>query len=504
MDRTNIPAASSRRSTPLEMTPERFREAGYRLIDQIAQYLGDIENRSVTPGESPQEVRKLIHGSQSLPENGEAPEALVESAAELLLNHSLLNGHPRFLGYITSSAAPIGALADLLAAAVNPNVGAWKLAPVASEIEAQTVRWIAELLGYPPDCGGLLVSGGNMANITCFLAARAAKSGWDIRKSGMISSEAVPLCVYASEETHTWIHKAADVSGMGTDAIRWVPADREQRMNLDLLRQRVRSDLAEGRRPILVVGTAGTVSTGAVDPLPELAAFCREHGLWFHVDGAYGALAAQVPGAPSDLAGLSEADSVAVDPHKWLYAPLEAGCVLVRNPAHLRDAFSYHPLYYRFDEDKLNYFDYGIQNSRGFRALKVWLILKQAGRSGILSTIGEDIRLSRKLYEQVVAHPELEALTQGLSVTTFRYVPLDLQSRASEDQIEAYLNRLNETLQTKLEQGGRAFLSNAVIGGKYALRACIVNFRTSLQDVEALPELVAETGRCVDAELRGR
>jgi glutamate/tyrosine decarboxylase-like PLP-dependent enzyme len=213
------------------------------------------------------------------------------------------------------------------------------------------------------------------------------------------------------------------------------------------------------------------------------------------VDGAYGALAAAVPGSPPELRGLEEADSVAVDPHKWLYAPLEAGCVLVKQPDCLLGAFSYHPPYYRFGEEALNFVDYGFQNSRGFRALKVWLALQQLGRSGYVESIGEDMRLSQKLFDLVSVHPELEALTQNLSIATFRYVPPGLRTRVGEPGIETLLNTLNQELLGRIEKSGRAFLSNAVIDGKYAMRACTVNFRTSDEDVEALPEIVAALGR---------
>ena len=223
---------------------------------------------------------------------GEDAGDLLNCATDLLFEHSLLNGHPRFCGYITSSAALSRMLGELLAAAVSTNVGAWKLSPMATEIEAQTIRWLAQFIGYPSDCGGLLLSGGNMANLTCFLAARAAKAGWDIRKQGIAGGPS--LCAYASTETHTWIQKAADLAGLGTEAIRWIGVDKRQRMDLIALEVQYRRDLGEGRRPFLVVGSAGTVSTGAVDPLRDLAAFCQERNLWFHVDGAYGAFAAGV------------------------------------------------------------------------------------------------------------------------------------------------------------------------------------------------------------------
>jgi aromatic-L-amino-acid decarboxylase len=382
----------------------------------------------------------------------------------------------------------------MLASAVNQNVGAWRLAPMATEIEAQTVRWLAELIGYPVNAGGLLVSGGNMANFVCLIAARTAKAGWDVRKAG-VSGAHPRLVLYASTETHTWVQKAADLFGLGTDAIRWIGVDGRQTMNTVELRRQIEADRSRGDRPFLVIGTAGSVSTGAVDPLPEIGAICREYDLWFHVDGAYGALAAAVPGAPSDLGGLSAADSVAVDPHKWLYAPLEAGCALVKHPDHLRNAFSYHPPYYRFSEEALNFVDYGMQNSRGFRALKVWLALQQLGRAGYVASIGEDMRLSRKLHGLLQEHPEFEALTQNLSITTFRYVPPEVRSKIGEPATEAALNRLNEDLLARVETSGRAFLSNAVIDGKYAMRACIVNFNTSDADIEALPEIVAALGR---------
>lgn len=249
-----------------------------------------------------------------------------------------------------------------------------------------------------------------------------------------------------------------------------------------------------------MIGNAGTVSTGAVDPLEKLAAVCREFDLWLHVDGAYGAPAAIVPDVAALFVGLSEADSIAVDPHKWLYAPLEAGCALVRDVSRLREAFAYHPAYYHFGVEAINYFDLGPQNSRGFRALKVWLALQQVGRDGYAQMISDDIRLSRRMYEQVEQHPELEALTQGLSIATFRYVPPDLDR--ADSTVAKYLNDLNREVLTRLQQGGEVYLSNAVLEGSYALRACIVNFRTTLEDVEALPLLVARVGKEVDMALR--
>jgi glutamate/tyrosine decarboxylase-like PLP-dependent enzyme len=273
-------------------------------------------------------------------------------------------------------------------------------------------------------------------------------------------------------------------------------------MDVAALRQQIEADVAAGDVPCMVVGTAGSVSTGAVDPLPVIGALCKEYGAWFHVDGAYGGFAASLPEASDDLRGLSLADSVAVDPHKWLYAPLEAGCALVRDREALRAAFAYHPPYYHFEEHATNYVDYGPQNSRGFRALKVWLALRQAGAAGYRRMIADDIRLSQAMAEAVARHAELELATQDLSITTFRYVPRDLRMNVGEPSIERHLDALNRAVLDRLQRGGEAFVSNAVVGGRYLLRACIVNFHTAPADVEALPEMVARIGRTVDVQLR--
>jgi glutamate/tyrosine decarboxylase-like PLP-dependent enzyme len=480
MERIDRQETLRNRNAPLEMTPDEFRKVGYQLVERIAELLASISQRPVTPGESPEDVRSLLD-SEQIPSKGIAPDQLFNETAKLLFDHSLFNGHPRFWGYISASPSPIGMLGDLLAAAINPNVAAWVLSPMATEIEAQTIRWIAELIGYPLNCAGLMVSGGNMANFVGFLAARTAIVPWNIREQGLGASTQ-KLAVYVSRATHTWIEKAADLFGLGTGAIRWIDSDSDQQMSIEALEQQIARDRAEGYLPFMVVGAAGTVGTGAVDPLPAIGEICREQNLWFHVDGAYGAPAAALPEAPAQLRGLAEADSIALDPHKWLYSPLEVGCVLVRNPQALINTFSFRPDYYNFDksnEDQaaLNYYEFGLQNSRGFRALKVWLGLRQVGKEGYIKMMRDDIALARELYNLVDSHAELQAVT--------------------------YLNNLNQELLNRLQAGGEVFVSNAVVDGKYVLRACIVNFRTSLNDIEALPEIVVRLGRMLDGEKRG-
>jgi glutamate/tyrosine decarboxylase-like PLP-dependent enzyme len=495
------------RRAVFDLDPEEFRALGHRLVDRVGDLLATLGERRVAPATTPESMRALLGATRPLPEQGTAAGALLDEAAELLLAHSTFNGHPRFFGYITASAAPLGVLGEMLAAAVNPNCGAWALSPAATEIERQTVRWIAELVGYGPDCGGLLVSGGNVANLTCFLAAVQARAGAARHDAGGRREPASGFAVYASAEAHTWVQKAVDVSGLGRQALRWIATDAEQRLDPEALRRSLRADRDRGIVPLVVVGTAGTVSTGAVDPLRELAGLCREHDVWFHVDGAYGAPAAVLgPAAPPDLLALGAADSLAVDPHKWLYAPLEAGCALVRDLETLRRAFAHRPPYYHFGGDApeppLNFYELGLQNSRGFRALKVWLSLRHAGRDGYRRAIAEDVALARLLHEHVAAHPDLEPHTCVLSINTFRVVPPDLRTGAAAPECAGYLDRLNREVLTVVQRGGQAYLSNAVLGGRFVLRACIVNFRTREADVRALPDIVARAGRELDARLR--
>lgn len=485
------------RSSPLDLTPEQFRSLGHDLIDQMAELLREIPAGPVTQGAGLADVRAALQ-NRGVPREGSDPHTLLDETVSLLRGHSLYNGHPRFFGFITSSAAPIGALAELIAATINQNVGGYSLSPMATEMEAQTVRWIAELVGMPAGSSGVLVSGGNMANIAGVWAARTNMLGGAVRSQGI--RDLPPLRIYASAATHTWVQKAADLSGIGTNAIRWIAVDEKERIRPEDLRETLARDIAAGDRPVVIIGTAGSVSTGAIDPLGELASIADEHKIWFHVDGAYGAPAAMLPDAPGDLTALGRADSVAVDPHKWLYAPIEAGCILVRNPQVLRDAFSYHPPYYpdaiEDPDPPLYYHEWSPQNTRGFRALKIWLGLRQVGRSGYERMIAEDIRLARRMYEMAETHEELEAKSVGLSICTFRYVGNRENGARSQDE----LNALNKSIMERVQAEGRAFLTNAVIDGNYLLRACIVNFRTGEDDVRALIDEVVRVGREEEAE----
>jgi aromatic-L-amino-acid decarboxylase len=486
------------RKTPITISKEEFKKIGYQLIETLSDFIDTIDEKPVTTGETPKEIQTIL-GNASLPKHGTSVSELFTKTSDLLLNHSLLNGHPKFFGYITSSPAPIGALADLLATTVNPNVGANILSPMATAIEKQTVKWLAEFIGLAPGCGGILVSGGNMANFTAFLAARTAKAPKNLKEDGLANTDG-EMVLYCSKATHTWVEKAAVLFGHGSKAIRWIATDSENKMNTELLSQTISDDLQQGKKPFLVIGNAGDVSTGVVDNLSAIAAVCKAHDLWFHIDGAYGIPAAVIPEYKNLFDGIQDADSIALDPHKWLYAPLEAGCTLIKNPQHLIDTYSSHPVYYNFsnqdDEPAVNYYEYGFQNSRGFRALKVWMALQQVGKNGYIEMIAEDIALSELLFEEAKKHSELEAVTQHLSITTLRYTPIGFL------QDETYLNTLNEKLLNELQQGGEVFLSNAVVADKYCLRCCIVNFRTSRKDILEIVAIIVREGRKIHETLQ--
>jgi glutamate/tyrosine decarboxylase-like PLP-dependent enzyme len=486
----------------IDMTPDDFRRLGHGLVDRIADFLGEVRDLPVAPDTDHARVRSAL-GADALPDQGTDPAAVLGEVADLLFANTCLNAHPRMWGYITGSPSPVGALADLLAAAANPNVAGWNGAPLATEIEALTVRWISNLLGFSDNCSGILTSGGNMANFIALLVARRAKTGPELRCEGLAERR---LTLYATGETHAWVDKAADLFGLGTDAIRRVAADGEQRLDVGDLERLIARDKADGRQPFAVIGSAGTTATGAVDPLPAIARICRAHGLWFHVDGCYGAPAILSTDAPNDLDGMAEADSLAIDAHKWLYVPLEAGCTLVRDGRWLTETFATQPSYYGMagshGEGMIDYYAMGPQNSRGFRALKVWLTLRQMGRSGYVAAISRNMAQARAMFDALEAEDDFEAVTCRLSIATFRYVPRDLAGRRDEPEVADYLDRLNAALMVRVQRSGDLYLSNAVVDGRHLLRACIVNFRTTDEDVRSVPHRVRHLAEPLDRKMR--
>jgi glutamate/tyrosine decarboxylase-like PLP-dependent enzyme len=348
------------------------------------------------------------------------------------------------------------------------------------------IAWLGELLGLPDERAGLLVSGGSAATLTALAAARHAKAGWDVREEGL-QARRPPVVVYASTEGHTAIQRAVELLGIGRRNLRLIPVDRDYRFDVAALERAVDEDLAAGLRPIAVAASAGTVNTGAIDPLEGIAALCDARGLWLHVDGAYGAPAALTGRYREELEPLALADSVAVDPHKWLYVPIDAGAILVRERKTLEAAFSVVPPYIREEGAEPWLSELGLEQTRPFRALRVWMALKRHGLDGYRRLVEHDLELADRLCECVNASERLELAARGLSIVCFRYVRPGLSG--------ARLERLNRLLLDEVQRGGEVFCSGTVLPGQgFVLRACFVNPRTTEADVARLAEVVVTAG----------
>ena len=468
----------------------RWREAGGRLLEVVAAASTNWKTRRPAPERS-ETAAELFQGP--LPSSPASFEELVDRIEHQVLPFSAYNGHPRWLAYIMGAPTPVSVLGSLIAAALNQNTGLWRVAPSATAIEVQTLGWIAEMLGFPMASEGIFVSGGQMANIVAHAVARDAKTPWDTRRYGMRGPDgtAPRMRIYASGELHYCHEQAAELLGMGREAVRSVPVDEQYRMRLDALGQMIAEDRAHGHLPIAIVGTAGTVGTGATDPLPQLVEVARREDLWLHIDGAYGAFATLARSCPPELRALADADSVACDPHKWLYAAIDAGVVLVREPGRLEQSFAFHASYLDTADRgaRVDLLERSPENSRPQRALKVWLALQAFGRNGYAAMIEYNIRLACLLEELVRTTPGLKlAAPRGLSIVCWRVEPDGLRGQALEP--------LQAEVIKELERRGIAMISNARLrDGRAALRACVTNFRTRPEDVEAIVQASAEIGR---------
>ena len=479
-----------RTQSSLDVTDDALQEISAEATKLVSEYLRTIAERPVRAenyaGKTTQAIDVEL-SAEGLP----LDQLLAE--CRTILDLSRHNGHPRFFGYVASPSTPIGAYADLIASALNANITCWRSGPAGTELERMVVRWLGSLIGYDHQAKGLLTSGGSMANMIALLIANRRKSGADTSRHGLWSS-GPPMTIYASEEVHMSIPKAADILGFGRDQVRVIACDERQRMRIDLLRQRLEADLREGLRPFCVVASAGTVNTGVVDPLNEIANIAAEFGLWFHVDGAYGAPGVLDQRKKDLFAGLERADSVSLDPHKWLYVPVDAGCLLFRDAESAMAAFStedadYIKTHGYSDEEAFAFWDYGVELSRRFRALKVWLTLQYYGTRRIAEAIAQDISLAAYLGELVAKADDFELLAPiELSICCFRYVP-----RAGMTDTE--LNQLNERIMALVQKGGRAYVSNATVNGRFALRACITNFRTTKADIEETIEAIRDAAK---------
>jgi aromatic-L-amino-acid/L-tryptophan decarboxylase len=430
---------------------------------------------------------------EPLPEDGRTFEEVLGFVREHVLPYSMGNCHPRFFGFINATADPVGAVADYLAASMNPNC--WGGDHAAIHVERCVLRWIATILGLPPSAEGILTSGGSMANFIALATARRAMCPWDVREEGLAGQGRPRPVVYASEQVHSCVDKAVDLLGLGTRNLRKIPVDDAFRLRADVLRRAIEADRRAGLLPAVVVGNAGTVNTGAVDRLAELADLCRDESLWFHVDGAYGGMAMASTALSPLFEGLDRADSVAADPHKWLYVPYEAGAVLVREPGRMAAAFRYFPAYIASDPDSpfpgpAWFAERGPELSRAFKALKVYMGLKHHGRRAYAASIERDCALARFFADRVRERPELELLSDPvLSIVVFRYRPTE-----GSGELEAF-DGLNRAVAHRLVKEGLFFLAPTVLRGSSWLRASITNFRTTEDDLRLLVEETVRLGR---------
>lgn len=466
-----------------DLSPDEFRQLGYRAIDILTDMLRDIHN---APARRPlnDDLRERLM-RQPLPETPVDPGAILDSFVQDVLPYPMGNNTPRFFAWVNSPAAPLGILAELLASGMNPSVAGGDHA--ATYVEHAVVSWIKSIMGYPAESVGLLASGGSMANLIALAVMRHVKAEGSVRQEGF-NSEAAPMVVYTSAQGHSCIQKAVELLGIGSAYLRKIPVDADFRMDITALKQQIAADRAAGLRPVCVAASAGTVNTGAIDPLAEIAEVCEAENLWFHVDGAYGAVGILAAQTQALYAGIERADSLALDPHKWLYVPIECGCVLVKDAQAMRDAFSLIPAYLR-DDNVLPWFaEFGPQQTRGFRALKLWMVLQQIGVEGYRESISRDITLTQTLRERIRARDGFELAAVGpLSITCFRYAPSGVTD----------LNALNRDLIAHVHKAGRVFITSTELNGQVVLRACIVNFRMTENDLDILLDEIERAGQSV-------
>ena len=470
---------------------EELRALGHRMVDDMLAYLEQVRERPAWQP-VPDTTRTLL--SRPAPRAPEGADRAYAEFVEHILPYPLGNIHPRFWGWVIGTGTPFGALAEMLGATMNPNVGGGD--HVANYVERQVVDWCREIMGFPVEASGLLVSGGSMANLVGLAVARNAQAGFDVRVHGVRAAPA-PLTLYGSVEMHSSIQKAVELMGLGSDALRLVPVTDQFEIDVDALERMLAEDRAAGAVPFCIIGNAGTVNTGAIDDLARLADIAAQEGLWYHVDGAFGSLAVLVPELAPRLAGMERADSLAFDLHKWMYVPFEAGCALVRDPRAHRDTFSLTPGYLVHAErgaagGELWFSELGIQLSRGFRALKVWLSFKEHGLDRYGRLIRQNVEQARYLEQLVRDAPDLELLAPvPLNIVCFRY-------RGASGRADS-LDALNRELLMRVQEQGIAVPSSGTIRGRFAIRVAITNHRSRREDFDVLVSEVRRIGRELEA-----
>jgi glutamate/tyrosine decarboxylase-like PLP-dependent enzyme len=458
-----------------DWSPDRRAQLGRDALAWVLEYFSAIGERRLYPEISAAALEQRF--ASPLPMEPQDPRSILNEFAAQVAANSRDNGHPRMFGYVQSSGTFVGAIGDFLASALNANVTSWRSSPAATTVERQVIGWMKAMSGFDSAGDGLLVSGGSMANLVGVVAALTAAHP-DAARRGVRSLPGDPV-IYASRLVHMSVPKAAAIAGLGRDAVRMLAVDAEYRLDVDVLDQALQEDRRAGRVPVCVVVNAGDVNTGAVDPIEAVADVCRRHRVWLHADGAYGGFARMAPSALELLRGLPLVDSLSLDPHKWLFVPVDSGCILVRDAAALQRAFRYAAEYVDViatpTMSEYAFWDYGPELTRRFRALKIWMALKAYGARALADAIERNITLARRLAALIDASPDFELLAPvPLSIVCFRHT--------GGSDLDAH----NRELMLRVQHGGRSYLSNATIDGRFALRVCIVNHRTTEADLVAL------------------
>jgi aromatic-L-amino-acid decarboxylase len=458
-----------------QMTNEEFRRYGHQVVDWMADYLENIRDYPVLPAMQPGDLVDRLPAEA--PERGESMDTILEDFEQSIVPALTHWNHPRFLAYFAISGSPPGILGEMLTAALNVNGMLWKSCPALTELEQVTLSWLRQWMGLPRECFGIIYDTASISSMHAIAAAREMADP-EVRTRGNSSSH---LVMYTSEHSHSSIEKGAITLGIGQDNVRKIPVDENFRMRADVLRERMEADLRAGLKPFCVVATVGTTSTSSIDPVPAIADVAEEYGAWLHVDAAYGGAAAVVPELRGILDGVERAHSLVVNPHKWLFTPIDLSVFYTSRPDILRRAFSLVPEYLKTGEDPraVNYMDYGVQLGRRFRALKLWFVMRNLGHEGICNIIRSHIGYAQKLADLIRSHPDFEvAAPTPFSLICFRY-------RGSDDDNRALLERINAS--------GKAFLSHTVLNGRFVIRLAIGNIATEWRDLEEVWELVKQT-----------
>ena len=469
-----------------DMPVDEFRKYGHKFIDWIADYFKDIESNTVLPSIEPGEIKSKL--PLEPPQKGESIDAVFSDFEKIIMPGITHWNHPDFMAYFNSTSSGPGILAEMLSAALNVNGMAWKTSPAATELEEVTLNWLKNMLGFPDNFWGIIYDTASISSMHAIAAAREQLTELNFRGKGMSGRNEIPkLRLYASEQAHFSIDKAVIALGIGLDGIRKIQVDNNFRMISRELQKAISEDRKNGWLPFCVVATVGTTSTTSIDPVREIGEICRKENLWLHVDAAYGGIAAVIPKMKYVFNGIEFADSIVVNPHKWMFTPIDLSAFYTTKPEILKRAFSFGAEYLKTSEDSeiTNYMDYGLQLGRRFRSLKLWFIIRYFGVEGIQNRIAEHLRLANEFANWIESHPDFERMAPTpFSVVCFRTHPKNIND-------ENELNALNEKLLDEINKSGKLFLSGTKLSGKFVIRISISGLRTQEEHVKQAWELIS-------------